>query len=124
MASEGYSTAFEKLVDTENVDEDLVGLLAYAYYKRDKRDLAIGGEFSEEQLADHHRRLTDRLVRQYRENALIRLESYSNEVLERARPQIAEETRTESIEAARSDIIDSVKTASVWWHSVLWNVIA
>lgn len=45
-----HSTAFERLVDASRGpdDEDLVGLLAYAYYKRDKRDLARSGDATDD----------------------------------------------------------------------------
>jgi hypothetical protein len=124
MTERAYSVAFEKLVDLNNVDDDVVGLLAYSYYKRDKRELAIGSDISSAELASHHKMLTEYLVRQYRESALLRLEAYATDVLERAKPELQEQTRVDAINSAKIEIIEKLTDASVWWRSILWNLIA
>ncbi|WP_375459544.1 hypothetical protein [uncultured Enterovirga sp.] len=120
-----FSTAFDKLVRTDaSGDEDIIGLLAYAIYKRDKRDLAVSGALDETHLRQHHKTLTPGLVEQYRDGALRRLEIFSSAVLARAEPDIREAARVEAVERARDDIISVVRTSTTWWVSILWNVIA
>lgn len=119
-----YSTAFERLIDVGNIDDDVVGHLAYAYYKRDKRELAAQGQLDEQTLMQHHLTLTPRLIQQYRDSALLRLESYAEAVLERSRPQIQEETRTDAILGAEARLGERIERSTVWWQSILWNVIA
>jgi len=123
-ANEGYSTAFEQIIDIDNIDDDVVGHLAYAYYKRDKRELALRGDLDPTVLARHHLMLTPRLIQQYRDNALLRLESYAEAVLDRSRPQIEEETRVTAIEASEARILSRIRAATAWWQNIVWNVVA
>jgi hypothetical protein len=121
-----YSKAFERLVRSgEDKDEDdLVGLLAYAYYKRDKRDLVLTRELSEELLKDHYKTLTPGLIEQYRESALRRPESYAQTVVATVEPEIRETTRVEAITTAKNEMIAAVESSTKWWLSILWNVVA
>ena len=107
-----------------NADDDLVGLLAYAYYKRDKRDRALLGSATEEELRQHHTILTPGLIDQYRESALRRLEAYAKTVVAEVEPEIQANARLAEIENAKIAIIDSVRTSTAWWQSILWNVVA
>lgn len=119
------STAFEKLVTpTDESDDDLVGLRAYAYYKRDKRDRARQGTASEQELRQHHTILTHGLVDQYRESALRRLEAYAKTVVAEVEPDIRASARIAEIENAKIEIIHSVRTNTAGWQSILWNVLA
>jgi hypothetical protein len=124
MTDPDHSLAFERIVDPNNVDDDVVGLLAYSYYKRDKRELAIDGKLSRDELNGHHKTLTDNLIKQYKDSALLRLEAFANDVLDRARPEIQEQTRVEEINSAKIDIIKNIRSATIWWQNILWNVIA
>lgn len=120
-----FSTAFERIVrDDPGGDEDIIGLLAYAIYKRDKRDLALGQTFDSDQLRQHHKMLTHGLIEQYREGALRRLEAYSSAVLAQAEPDIREAARIEAVERARDDVIAAVRTSTSWWLSIILNVVA
>lgn len=119
-----FSTAFDKLVESGGSGPDMVGLLAYALYKRDKREVAATGSLDAEQLRHHHKMLTSGLLNQYRDSALRLLEDYSNEVVARAEPQIQAAARISSIEQARDAVISEVKLATAWWQSILWNVLA
>jgi hypothetical protein len=120
-----YSKAFERLVNTDDAsDDDIVGLLAYATYKRDKRDYALSEETSEEDLKAHYKLLTPGVIEQYRANAFRRLEIYGEQVVLSAEPEIQERTRIEAIAAAKSDIIATVKNSTTWWQSIAFNVIA
>lgn len=119
-----FSTAFDKLVRGDESDADIVGLLAYALYKRDKREVAATGSLDHAHLRDHHKTLTSGLQTQYRDSALRLLEEYSNAVVTRAEPQIQAAARIDAIEQARDVIIAEVKTSTAWWLSILWNVIA
>ena len=125
MGSE-YSRAFERLVrpGEERDEDDLVGLLADAYYKRDKRDLVLTGELSENLLKDHHRTLTPGLIEQYRESALRRLEAYAQTVVATVEPELRETTRLDAIISARNEVIAAVESSTKWWLSILWNVVA
>lgn len=126
MPSRADSTAFERLVrDPAGQDgDDVVGLLAYAYYERDKRDLAASDELSDEQLREHHRILTPGLVEQYRENALRRLESYARTVVASVEPEIRESTRTDALVAAKNDIIAQIRASTSWRLTISLNVLA
>ena len=126
MSDPGYSTAFERLIDThrERGDEDVVGMLAYAFYKRDKRVLSQTGVLSEERLREHHKTLTDGQIDLYRGAALQRLERYAESVVVDLRPQIEEETRVGAIESAKAEIIATVQASTSWRTIVAWNVVA
>lgn len=119
-----YSTAFDTLVASSENDVDIVGLLAYAIYKRDKRELALQGSLDEEHLKNHYKTLTSGLRAQYRESALRQLESYANAVVARAEPEIQAAARIGEINHARDAIIAQVRGSTAWWLSILWNVIA
>lgn len=119
-----YSTAFDKLVHGSDVDADIVGLLAYALYKPDKRELAAGGILDEDHLREHHKTLTSGLLTQYRESALRLLESYSQEVVDRAEPEIRADARIEAVETARDVIVREIQSSTAWGWSILWNVVA
>jgi hypothetical protein len=120
-----YSKAFERLVKLDDpADDDLVGLLAYATYKRDKRDYALSGENSEDDLKTHYKLLTPGLIEQYRANAFRRLEIYGEQVVLSAEPEIQERTRTEAITGSKDEIIRSVRDSTKWWLSIVLNVVA
>jgi len=121
-----YSTAFERLVEGDGVppNEDLVGLLAYAFYKRDKRELIISDRATPDQLQGYHAILTPSVRARYREHALMRLEDYGERAIEHARPEIEEWTRKAEILAARDRIIEAVRASTSWRTIVLWNVVA
>ncbi|HEX2018929.1 MAG TPA: hypothetical protein VGO17_08320 [Aurantimonas sp.] len=119
-----HSTAFEQIDQLDDIDEDVVGHLAYAYYKRDKRDLALKGDLNEEALARHHLTLTPRLIHQYRESALLRLESYAEAVLDRSRPEIQEKTRIDAIQGVEERLSERIRSATAWWQTIVWNVVA
>jgi|GEM_PF-1726201 len=120
------STAFERLVEGDGVppNEDLVGLLAYAFYKRDKRELIISDRATPDQLQGYHAILTPSVRARYREHALMRLEDYGERAIEHARPEIEEWTRKAEILAARDRIIEAVRASTSWRTIVLWNVVA
>ena len=98
--------------------------MAYAYYKRDNRDLVLTGELSEELLKDHYKTLTSGLIEQYRESALRRLESYAQTVVATVEPEIRETTRVEAITTAKNEVIAAVESSTKWWLSILCNVVA
>ncbi|MCB8837690.1 hypothetical protein [Aurantimonas sp. VKM B-3413] len=124
MPDGNHSTAFEQLIEVDNIDDDVVGHLAYAYYKRDKRELALKGDLDEQALSRHHLTLTPRLIQQYRDSALLRLESYAGAVLDRSRPQIQEETRVDAIYSVEERLSQRIRSATAWWQSIVWNVVA
>lgn len=119
-----YSTAFDRLVVGEDGGTDIVGLLAYALYKRDKRELALSGALDEEHLRNHYKTLTSGLLNQYRESALRQLESYSASVVAQATPEIQDGARISAVEQARDAVIAEVRGSTAWWLSILWNVVA
>lgn len=126
MIEPTYSTAYERLVDANRSpgDEDLVGMLAYAFYKADKRELARSGDFSPEQLRQHYKTLTTGQIDLYRAAALRRLEQYAQLVVDQTRPQIEEETREAHLEVAKGEIISAVKASTSWRTIIAWNVVA
>ncbi len=119
-----YSNAFDRLVSLDDTNEDIVGLLAYALYKRDKRDLARSGDLDPDHIRNHHKTLTPGLLSQYRESALRHLESYSADVVLSAKPEIEEEARIESILAAQNRVIEVVMERTSGGMAVVLNVVA
>lgn len=99
-------------------------MLAYALYKRDKRDIAQSGVLIEERLREHYKTLTAGQIDLYRGAALQRLERYAESVVVDLRPQIEEETRVDAIESAKAAIISTVKASTSWRTIVVWNVVA
>ena len=121
QTSQEFSTAFGRLVKHDASDEHIVGPLAHS---RDTRDLASEGTISMQHLRQHHKTPKPGLIDRYREGALRRLETYSSEVLRRAEPDIRKSARVEAIEAARDDVIASVRTNTRWWLSIVLNAVA
>ncbi len=123
-AEDSYSNAFDKLIAENGEADDLIGFLAYALYKKDKRELALSGKLDPERLREFHKTLTDGSVQRYREQALSKLETYSEAVVRDAEPEIQEATRTEAVEAAKNAIIREIKSATSAWNSIVLNVVA
>lgn len=119
-----FSTAFDRLVGDHDTEIDIVGLLAYALYKRDKRELAVSKAVDDQMLRQHYKTLTSGLQSQYRDSALRLLEDYSNAVVSRAEPEIMAGARIAQIESAKADIVSEVKSSTAAWKSIVWNVIA
>lgn len=120
-----YSNAFELLVKGENEEtDDITGLLAYAFYKRDKRAraLAIGSDAPE--IRNHHTILTPGLVEQYRETALRRLEAYAKSAIEQVEPEIQKNAQQAELQAVKSEIVAKIESKASPWQSILWNVVA
>lgn len=119
-----YSKAFEKIAKLDDLDDDdVIGLLAYAYYKKHKRELARSG-LSADDLAKQHMYLTDIQIDQFRNSALHRLERYASQVVDKVRPSIEEKTRVERIDAAEREIINVVKSSSSPKMAIGVNLLA
>lgn len=124
QSDRAFSTAFDKLVQGSEGEADIVGLLAYALYKRDKREVAATQAIDASHLRDHHKTLTSGLLTQYRESALRLLEAYSQAVVDRAEPEIRAAARIEAVDSARDAIVREIKNSTAWGWSILWNVVA
>lgn len=133
----GYSDAYDKLICE---DGDLVGSLAYAIYKKQKREFIIKNGFSrdDERVLHYHHDLQSARIEGLRQFAESQLQEYAN----RISAQILDEER----EAARSGeivstiLVDSdekrqriqngldhlstlIRTGTAWWKNILWSVI-
>ncbi|WP_349369669.1 hypothetical protein [Salinarimonas sp.] len=108
----------------DNGERVLVGLLAFAVYEQDTREL-IGAEgVAPEQVDGHHLLLTSGQIELYKASAHVHVERLARTVLDQLRPEIEEETRTQAIDAAKSEIVATVRASTSWRTVVLFNVVA
>jgi hypothetical protein len=106
-----YNTVYEKLVQH---DDDLVGLIAYALYKQNKRDWLVehrNRKAKDPTEAEMSAYLTsqqlDGTVRMYRERAAAVLDEFGKQVIDRATPDIQRDAVAGSIEKSLS-----------WWRQI------
>jgi hypothetical protein len=115
---DNYNRVFESFVLDEN---DQVGLVAYALYKRDKREFLItwrtkyGVPPTPDQVAAFVASvLTEGQRQRYRAGGQANLDAYAGKALEKERPLIAQAAITERIEAA----VRQIERASRWYRQV------
>lgn len=113
-----HSRAFEHLVSSE---DDLIGLIAYALYKKDKRDFVLGwreksGSFPTVEHAKAFSATVLTLGQQirYRTAARDMIDAYAQSVLEAERPLVEKSAVAERIEAAAKRVEETAR-----WHRQL-----
>jgi hypothetical protein len=111
-----YSRAFKNIVQDEN---DVVGLLAYALYKRAIREEHEQGNCS----AGDTRNPSRTVVETYRQAAERTLEGVINGSLEAARPELLY-AAADAIETARLDLRNHVTSRTGFGQAMLVNIIA
>lgn len=97
-----YNTVYERLVQR---DDDLVGLIAYALYKQNKRDWLVqhrerrGKNPTDTELNAYlSAQQLDGTIRMYRERAEAVLNEFGEQIIERATPEIQQSAITDKIE--------------------------
>lgn len=91
-AAKTYNTVFERLVDDEDEETEIVGMLAYALYKQSKREWVIENPNDKDGY-----RLTTRDLGRLRDQAEQMLISYASVVVDAERPEIEKATRQEHL---------------------------
>lgn len=105
-------------------ERDVVGLLAFALYEQDKRELIDADGVAPEQVDGHHLLLTSGQIELYKASAHLHAERLARTVLDQLRPEIEEETRTQAIDGTKAEIVATVRARTSWRTVVLFNVVA
>lgn len=112
-----YSKAFDNFVQG---DDDIVGLLAYALFKRAIREEAEQGKRS----SGNTRNPSKTVVTTNRQAAERELSEVISASIEAAKPEIQGSAALSAIENARGDIIVHVSNRTGFVHALLTNVLA
>jgi hypothetical protein len=112
-----YSRAFDNIVQDE---EDVVGLLAYALYKRAIREDAQQGQRSNGDTRNPSRTV----VETYRQAAERTLSGVIAGSLEAARPELQISAASDAIENAEVRIIGHVSSRTSFGQALLTNIVA
>ena len=127
MSTEGnseHNRAFEQLVSG---DEDLIGFIAYALYKKDKRDFTLGWVEShgvapqaEQVRACRTTVLTLGQQLRYRTAARDMLDAYAKSVSDAEKPLIERGAVTERFEQAAKTVEHSIR----WYRQIPAGIVA
>ncbi|WP_135080721.1 hypothetical protein [Terasakiella sp. SH-1] len=90
---------------------DLVGYVAYGFYKKSKREWLMSSHRSDEERAKYYEMLTPQLVETYRSDAEHVLEEYAKAAIEAAKPSI--ESR-----AKDARVVQIINRKSGFWSQV------
>jgi hypothetical protein len=119
-----HNRAFEQLVSGE---DDLIGLIAYSLYKKDKREFYIGWleQHGAPPQADHVRAFTATVLTlgqqlRYRTAARDMIDAFAKTVSDSEKPLIEKAAVTERFEQAARRIEDS----SRWYRQIPAGVVA
>jgi hypothetical protein len=116
--------AYEQLVSG---DDDLIGLIAYALYKKDKRDFYIGWQeqHGSPPQADHVKAFTASVLTlgqqlRYRTAARDMIDAYAKTVSDAEKPLIEKGAVTERFEQAARKVEDSIR----WYRQIPAGIVA
>lgn len=112
-----YSRAFDNIVQDE---EDVVGLLAYALYKRAIREEAQTGSHTNGDTRNPSRTV----VETYRQAAERTISVVINESLEAARPELQASASLDAIESARANLSEHMTRRTGFGQAIFTNIIA
>jgi hypothetical protein len=113
----GFSRAFANMVQS---DDDLVGLLAYALYKRGIREEAERGGAPN----GGNRNPPPTVVEAYRNAAEQKLAVAIEAAVEEARPGLQSSAFTDAVEKTRSDLRDHITERTDFKSALTVNIIA
>jgi hypothetical protein len=124
-ANEGeINRAYEQLV---SADEDLIGLIAYSLYKKDKRDFYLGWheQHGSAPQPDHVRAFTATVLTlgqqlRYRTAARDMIDAYAKTVSDAEKPLIEKGAVTERFEHAASRVENSIR----WYRQIPAGIVA
>ena len=124
------SDAFERLFKSE---DDLAGALAYAFYKREKREFLIknGLAANDPRALQYHSDLNATRVTHIRELAELKLQEYSDNVTAKAtagmHEQVLQNVMARQMTAHHKELAavkaEVIKSGS-WWRTILVGVLA
>ncbi len=124
FVSEEVNRAYEQLVSG---DDDLIGLIAYALYKKDKRDFHIGWreQHGSPPQADHIKAFTASVLTlgqqlRYRTAARDMVDAYAKTVSDAEKPLIEKGAVTERFEQAARKVEESIR----WYRQVPAGIVA
>jgi hypothetical protein len=116
--------AYEQLVSS---DEDLIGLIAYALYKKDKRDFCIGWQeqHGSPPQSDHLKAFSASVLTlgqqlRYRTAARDMIDAYAKTVSDAEKPLIEKSAVTERFEQAAHRVEESVR----WYRQIPAGIVA
>lgn len=112
-----YSRAFQNMVDD---DDDLVGLLAYAYYKASVREDARSGSPSD----GRERNPNKAQVSAYRSHAERELSDVARRAILEATPDIEQTATANAIISNRTEIIAHITRRTGFWSAFGTNILA
>lgn len=116
-SAQSYSRAFDNIVQD---DDDVVGLLAYALYKRAIREDAQEGRRS----SGYDRNPSKTVVETYRQAAERTLSEVIGSSLEAAKPELQVSAALSAIEVAKADIREHVTQRTGFLPALLTNIVA
>jgi hypothetical protein len=117
VADRSYSRAFDNIVQDE---DDIVGLLAYALYKRAIREEAQTGRHSNGDTRNPSRTV----VETYRQAAERTLSEVINSSLEAARPELQASAALDAVEAARANLSEHISRRTGFGQAISTNIVA
>jgi hypothetical protein len=119
-----HNRAYEQLVSG---DDDLIGLIAYALYKKDKRDFYLGWQEQHggPPQADHVRAFTATVLTlgqqlRYRTAARDMIDAYAKTVADAEKPLIEKGAVTERFEEAARKVEESIR----WYRQIPAGIVA
>jgi hypothetical protein len=119
-----HNRAYEQLVSG---DDDLIGLIAYALYKKDKRDFYLGWQeqHGSPPQSDHVRAFTATVLTlgqqlRYRTAARDMIDAYAKTVADAEKPLIEKGAVTERFEEAARKVEESVR----WYRQIPAGIVA
>ena len=119
-----HNRAYEQLVSGE---DDLIGLIAYSLYKKDKRDFYIGWmeQHGGPPQADHVRAFSATVLTlgqqlRYRTAARDMIDAYAKTVADAEKPLIEKGAVTERFEEAARKVEESIR----WYRQIPAGIVA
>ena len=119
-----HNRAYEQLVSG---DDDLIGLIAYALYKKDKRDFYLGWQeqHGTPPQPDHVKAFTATVLTlgqqlRYRTAARDMIDAYAKTVSDAEKPLIEKSAVTERFEEAARKVEESVR----WYRQIPAGIVA
>lgn len=119
-----HNRAYEQLVSG---DDDLIGLIAYSLYKKDKRDFYIGWQeqHGSPPQADHVRAFSATVLTlgqqlRYRTAARDMIDAYAKTVSDAEKPLVEKGAVTERFETAARKVEESIR----WYRQIPAGIVA
>ena len=115
-----YSRAFENLVETNDDEKDVVGLIAYALYKQGIREEAISGTGT----PGPQRNPPATTVTTYRAAATQLLTEIVQRAIDETTPEIQRSAVLTAVETAKGEIKGHVTSRTNFGPALLTNIVA